>query len=172
MRRWCFIFVAASALAGMAAPQPVRNPFWPIGHEGVRTVISPVPRVRKAPGVKPVPVAEKPAVQEEVKAPTGEATVAEWEAACEQVKVGVVMRARQAGGGERASIIFNGRVCDVGEEVKAVSQHRVFVWRFAGIGNGGIVRLVRLRTEPYVEKPQLERNNFSFREFLKKQIKD
>lgn len=170
MRRWLLFTVAACGLTSVAAPQPVRNPFWPVGYEGKRAVISPVPRVRKAPEppkVQPKPAA-KPAVQEEAKIPTGAATVAEWEMACGQVKVGVVMRARQKGGAERASVIFNGRVCNVGEEVKAVSNHRVFVWRFAGIGEGGVVRLIRVRTEPFVEKPSLERTSKGVFDFFKK----
>lgn len=170
MRHALLLIVVACGFASLAAPQPVRNPFWPVGYEGKRAVISAVPRVRKAPEpVKTTPkVVAKPTVQEEAKIPTGAATVAEWEMACGQVKVGVVMRARQKGGTERASVIFNGRVCNVGEEVKAVSNHRVFVWRFAGIGEGGVVRLVRVRTEPFVEKPSLERTSKGVFDFFRK----
>ena len=155
MRRALLVMGVLVGLVVEAAPQPVRNPFWPVGYEGERTVISPVPRVQKvfAPAPEPVKKEEpKPVVQEAPK-PKGAATVAEWAAARAQIKVGVVMRARNvAGANERASVIFNGKVCNVGEEVKIDTQYRSYVWRFEGIGKGGVVKLVRVRTEDIAPK--------------------
>lgn len=176
----CLAFWAAGTcgLLCAAAPQPVRNPFWPVGYEGERTLISPVPRVRKVSEPPPAPetpaTPASPTVQEEEKRPTGEATVEEWKAACRQIKVGVVMRARKKGSDERASVVFNGQVCNVGEEVRMPTRRWVFVWRFAGIGAGGVVRLVRLRTQPVVDvpPPEVKEKNTSFFDFIKNKTKD
>lgn len=175
MKRWIVWVVVTGGLVCVAAPQPVRNPFWPVGYEGERAVISPVPRVRKAPMTAPQPEKEKssaPVVQEEEKPPTGEATVEEWRIACRQIKVGVVMRARKKGAEELASVIFNGKICNVGEEVLMDTKHRRFIWKFAGIGRGGVVRLVRVRTEPIVQKPASGSASKGFIDFIKNQIKE
>ena len=174
MRRALLILGVFLGLRVAAAPQPVRNPFWPVGYEGERTVISPVPRVQKALAPAPEPVKKESAqpVVQDVPKPTGAATVAEWTAARAQIKVGVVMRARNvAGANERASVIFNGKVCNVGEEVAIESQHRRYVWRFEGIGKGGVVKLVRVRTEDVAPKTAGESAKELFN-FIKNKIKE
>lgn len=145
------LVVASAAAAG----KPVRNPFWPIGYEGSREVISadyrPTPVEKKveatAAAAQPPPAAAQgaPAVAQAKKEAAREtvrpATDAEWNAAKKQIRVGGLIRAKMPDGTERANVILDGKPYGDGD-LKSVSfGGRRYVWRVSGLEGGDRPRL-------------------------------
>lgn len=141
MRTALLLSLALTLVASVAtaAGTPVRNPFWPIGHEGKREVISA--------DYRPVSAREPEKTQPEtasvsatgrakadvVRNPALPATDAEWNAAKKRIRVGGLIRAKRPDGTERANVILDGRPYGDGD-LKSVSLGgRRYVWRISGL---------------------------------------
>jgi len=74
MRAPVVMLAALAAVIAVAdAPKAVRNPFWPIGHQGVSTPISAEVRAKPAPPEKKEPTEEERAKEEAAKKAAAEA---------------------------------------------------------------------------------------------------
>lgn len=141
----CALLLAA---ASVAAPQPVRNPFWPIGHTGVREAITAdleqraefevKPAIKAPPAPKaavPVKRETRPAVVAKPAQPDV-ATEADWAAALKTIRVGGRISARSANGVCRQSIMLDGRSYADGDLKSVSNAGRRFTWRVAGLAEG------------------------------------
>jgi len=135
----------------LAATIPLRNPFWPIGHSGVREVITDEPRVEiKAASadeekrdVETSVNAETIAAaraQAEAEAAQGDSTDRLWIAARKSLKIGGIVKS-----GERQSVSINGSIYADGDVVATNFDGNRFFWRVRGLTESGILRLQRLR---------------------------
>ena len=134
------------AAAGMA----LRNPFWPVGWDGEREVISPEPRFS--------PKAEGQQEREDDDVKTGlEATSSEegmlqgnfenrlWIAAKKQLKFdGSTIRTTDAGK-SRQAVTINGRVYCDGDLVSVNFNSMRFTWRVKSLTESRTMKLQRVR---------------------------
>lgn len=136
--------VAAAGLTNAvpAARAAVRNPFWPIGYEGERAVISAENRA-------PVPVRPSDAPEESETslsaAPSEIATAQHWIAARRSLRVGGTVIVRDDDGTTRTSVIINGNAYADGDYVSITHHGRRFTWRVKGLTDSGVLKLIRVR---------------------------
>lgn len=135
----------------LAATIPLRNPFWPIGYNGVREIITDEPRVEikvtsedeAKKDVETSVNAETIAAaraQAEAEASQGDATDRLWIAARKSLKIGGIVKI-----GDRQSITINGNVYADGDIVAAIHEDCRFFWRVRGLTENGTLQLLRLR---------------------------
>lgn len=167
-----------SGLALVSDAAPVRNPFWPIGYEGVREEISanvrqkPKPIVKETPksvaAPKPQPrvptAAEKAKAEAEAKLRAEEAKrlaeIAErkkreigeehWTAARKALRFGGRVKVHGDERGERMSVMINGNTYVDGDLVSFTHDHRRFTWRVTGLTEADTLKLERVKAR-YLE---------------------
>ena len=148
--------------AAMAATAPVRDPFWPVGYEGTRRVISAEPRLSstgepKAEGVKPesveVPETSKTNVVQSAADPAEAwARRAEearlklemdnrWNKAVKELRFGGVVKMRQG----PSAVLINGKARAEGDYVRLDHDGYRFIWRVAGSETERKLRLDRVK---------------------------
>ena len=145
--------VLALTVTAAAAPVPVRNPFWPQGHEGTREVITaqldtrgalavaPAPKVE----AKPQPVAVTPPVAPPQPPPPEHASDEEWTAALHQIKIGGRIRVRNPDGSTKNCILLDGKSYADGDVKNVVFAGRRFAWKIQGLNDSqSSIRLDRL----------------------------
>lgn len=150
--------VAGLAATSSAAPQGVRNPFWPVGYQGETSPISAEIRVKPKP--KPPAPPPKPKVVEPEKELTAKAAAeaaaeaakpkvipAEaWIAARRTLKIGNPAVFRLAKGATRASININGHIYVDGDLISVNHEGRRFTWRIGGITDAvSTLKLIRVK---------------------------
>lgn len=171
MRPILTILVLAGGLSAYAGGTPVRNPFWPIGHDGKREVISADYHLTRARELeearleaerrkaeeeeaarrkaaeaekRAVAVAAKAAVAKASSAkrdPNVPATDAEWTAALRQIRIGGRIRARRPDGTESACVVLDGKPYADGD-LKTISfAGRRYTWRVTGLSGDGKSRV-------------------------------
>lgn len=172
---------------GVALATPVRNPFWPIGYEGVREEISSNVRERPKPIVKPEvqPAASKPRVltaAEKAKAEAEAKRVAEeakrlaeiaeqkkreiteehWVTARKAMRFGGRVKLRDDAGVLCTSVMINGNTYVDGDLVSFTYDHRRFTWRVTGLTDSGTLKLERVKAR-YLEdtKKSEEKKNLN-----------
>lgn len=144
----------------------VRNPFWPIGYEGRREVITAEVRVtakktepdRKAREVETAAAAaaKKARAEEEARAAEAKAaaeraereriiTPAHWDAALRSLRIAGRVKVRADDGTERSSVMINGRAYADGDLVSFTHGRNRFTWRVANLTSGTSVRLDRVK---------------------------
>lgn len=184
MRAILFILVLAGGLSASAGEAPVRNPFWPIGHDGKREVISAdyhLTRARELEEARLEAERRKAAEEEaarlkaaeaekraadavlkaaESKAPVGKrdpnvpATDAEWTVALRQIRIGGRMRARRPDGTESACVVLDGKPYADGD-LKTISfAGRRYTWRVTGLSGDGKSRVRLERVKDRAENPK------------------
>lgn len=146
--------VFAAALLSAAAfadgePMPVRNPFWPIGYEGERAVITAEPRVTVAPVAAPV-VSEEPKTAADVEsvavaAPEAGESSQLWDAARGALSVSSPMTVTGVDGVRRSSVMINGKAYADGDYVSITHRDSRFTWKVVGLNESDVLRLERVR---------------------------
>ena len=142
----------------IAAAIAVRNPFWPIGYEGEREVISAEPIVD-------INVAT-PATDEEETATAGAAarssqTISDrhWSEARKTLKTGGMTVVTGQDGKRRQCIMINGLAYGDGDLISVNHENHRFTWRVKGLTNRDTIKLVRVRAKK-IEDDKLDENKF------------
>lgn len=143
-------------VAVLAATLPLRNPFWPVGYEGEREIISDEPRVQAKAPVEAIP---EPAVAETATAvvapPVDAAALAAeeenrasrlWVAARKTLRIGGTLKLE--GAENRQAVSINGRIYSDGDLVSVNHEDRRFTWRVKGLSQGGTLKLQRIKFRP------------------------
>jgi len=163
-----------------AATTGVRNPFWPMGYEGEREVIS--SNVRQQPKAaakahvvltpaqkaaqEAVVAAEKAeaekaakekaakeaAARAEAERKKREITDGHWEAAKAALTFGGRVKFREDDVYKTSSIVINGKVYADDDLVSFTHDSRRYTWRVEGLSDKNMLKLVRVRAK-YIEKP-------------------
>lgn len=126
----------------------VRNPFWPIGYEGVREEISANPKVE----VQTAPLAEG---DDTATAATAAAlarnakTISSrhWAEARKTLRVTGTATATAANGAKRHGVIINGNTYGNGDLISINHEGRRFTWRIQGLTEGATLKLARVRAK-------------------------
>ena len=150
-----FVLLAAA----LTAATPVRDPFWPVGYEGTRHVISAEPRLpppdsmaaedaapaKDAAGT--VDALGEVAVARQAEEQRLAAQMAErWNVARKALSVGGSVMTRSAGGAANVtSVLINGKAYGVGDLVCVDRDGYRFVWRIGRNDADGNLRLNRVR---------------------------
>jgi hypothetical protein len=142
------------AVPVMVAAIAVRNPFWPIGYEGVREVISAEPTVEVSPAhgdaddSTATAAAVAAAADARIKGETG-ITARQWQEARNSLRIiGTTVVTDVMTGKKRKSVIINGGTYADGEYVSANHEGNRFTWRVTGITGGKTLKLKRVRAKP------------------------
>ena len=121
----------------------VRNPFWPIGFEGEREVISAEPTVDVSVAVAPT---------DDDTATAGAAarssqTISDrhWSDARKTLKTSGIAVVTGQDGTRRQCIMINGLAYGDGDLVSVNHNGRRFTWRVKGLTNKDTIKLVRVR---------------------------
>lgn len=122
-------------------PKPVRNPFWPQGYEGERTVIS----------ADSVVVRPDAAVQDDEAAQAESGyeitTSRHWVAARKTLKIGGTIIAKADDGSVRTSVVINGYPYTDGDLLSVTHDGRRFTWRIGGLSDNSVLKLIRVRVK-------------------------
>ena len=159
MKTTCAFLAALlpAAVFAAAEPMPVRNPFWPIGYEGERAVITAEPRVKVAiPSVSSVgddTQTAADAVAMAVAATAETATPQHWAAARKTLAVGSPLVLAGPDGMRRSSVMINGKAYADGDFVSVTHSGRRFTWKVIGLNDSDVLKLVRIRAKK-VEDPE------------------
>ena len=136
----CLFIIAAIA---------VRNPFWPIGFEGEREIISAEPKVD---------VSVATATTDEDTATAGAAarssqTISDrhWSEARKTLKTSGITVVTGQDGTRRQCIMLNGLAYGDGDLVSVNHNGRRFTWRVKGLTEKDTVKLVRIRAKTIEE---------------------
>jgi len=137
-----FAFAVTSVFA---VTIPLRNPFWPIGYNGTREIISEEPRVQLKAASEPADDSETSVTAETI----AEAEEAEnahtadrlWIAARKTLRIGGTMRLDNG----KQAITINDKIYGDGDLVSVnVKDHR-FTWRVKGLNGKDTLKLQRIR---------------------------
>lgn len=147
----------------------VRNPFWPIGYEGKREVITAEVRVvpqapeevrmsqtaetavEAAAAAAERAAAEQAAREAAAKAAAEKAaleriiTPQHWVEARRALRIAGRVKVKADDGTERSSIMINGRAYADGDLISFTHGRNRFTWRVANLTSGSSVRLDRVR---------------------------
>jgi len=121
----------------------VRNPFWPIGYEGTREVISAEPAV----DVRPAAAAAEDDTATAATAARSSQTISgrHWTEARKTLRIGGIAVATDADGGRRQCVMINGLAYGDGDLISVNHDNRRFTWRVQGLTDGATIKLVRVR---------------------------
>lgn len=126
----------------------VRNPFWPIGYEGVREVISAEPTV----DLKAAASAE-----DETATAASDAIAAQaaqtpqvnanrlWIEARKTLRIGGIATVTDNDGTRHNCIMINGLAYGNGDLISTNHENHRFTWRVQGLTKGETVKLTRVR---------------------------
>ena len=128
----------------------VRNPFWPIGHEGVKEEISAEPKVEvraaaldAADDTATAGAAAQAAQQAAIAAKSVSALT--WAEARKTLRISGTTTVTGPDGKKRHSVIINGRTYGDGDLISINHEDHRFTWRVQGLTEGATLRLMRLR---------------------------
>ena len=130
----------------IAAAIAVRNPFWPIGYEGVKEVISPEPRVE----TKQLVDTEAEISARLAAALAKDATVISkrhWIEARKLLRVTGSATVTDKDGKQRLGLIINGNTYGDGDFISINHEGRRFTWRILGFSKGGSLKLQQFRAK-------------------------
>jgi len=141
----------------LAATIPLRNPFWPIGYQGTREIITDEPRVQFKTTAETGDDRQTSVTAEAIAAAAEEADLSHtadrlWIAARKTLKIGNTMRID----GGKQSLAINGKIYADGDLVSVNVDGRRFTWRVKGLNGKDTLKLQRIRfrelDEPVEEK--------------------
>ena len=133
----------------IATSLAVRNPFWPIGHEGEREVISAEPKVE-------VQSSTGSDGEETATAATAAALAADsqtisarnWQEARKTLRItGTTVVTDRQTLRQRQSVIINGYTYGDGDLISVNHDGRRFTWRIRGLTDGATLKLERIRVK-------------------------
>ena len=129
----------------------LRNPFWPIGYEGVREEIS--AEARTAAKTPPPPEAKEEvqtakSQQETRQREMARATSRSWISARKSLRIGGTALAKQPDGSTKSSVFINGRDYVDNDLVSINHNGHRFTWRVTGLTENGTLKLERVRARP------------------------
>ena len=141
----------------------VRNPFWPIGHDGVKETISAEPKIVIAADSDETAAADTataPANAHDA-APTAAPAAhavssSDWAKARRTLRISGTTTVTDRQGGKRYSVIINGLTYGNGDLISINYNGRRFTWRVQGLKEGGTVKLVRLRAKELTDEKEGE----------------
>ena len=158
------VLLAGAAAFAEGEPVPVRNPFWPIGYEGERAIITAEPRVK----VKPPTVTETKdetqtaaqvaavaAAAAAASSPKSESMSQYWIEARGALSVDSPLIVTRDGVPRRSSVMINGKVYADGDFVSITHAGRRFTWKVMGLNDSDVLKLVRVRVRK-VDEPAKE----------------
>ena len=132
----CLLILAAIA---------VRNPFWPIGFEGEREIISAEPKVDVS--VATAPTDEDTATAGAVARSSQTISDRHWSEARKTLKTSGITVVTGQDGTRRQCIMLNGLAYGDGDLVSVNHNGRRFTWRVKGLTEKDTVKLVRIRAK-------------------------
>lgn len=140
----CLLILAAIA---------VRNPFWPIGFDGEREIISAEPKVDVS--VATAPTDEDTATAGAVARSSQTISERHWSEARKTLKTSGITVVTGQDGTRRQCIMLNGLAYGDGDLVSVNHNGRRFTWRIKGLTEKDTVKLVRVRAKTIEEtKPK------------------
>ena len=140
----CLLILAAIA---------VRNPFWPIGFDGEREIISAEPKVDVS--VATAPTDEDTATAGAVARSSQTISERHWSEARKTLKTSGITVVTGQNGTRRQCIMLNGLAYGDGDLVSVNHNGRRFTWRIKGLTEKDTVKLVRVRAKTIEEtKPK------------------
>lgn len=121
----------------------VRNPFWPIGFEGTREVISaePVVEVKTAAATADDDTATAATAARSSQTISGK----HWADARKTLRIGGIAVVTSPDGGKRQCVMINGLAYGDGDLISINHNHRRFTWRVQGLTSGATIKLTRVR---------------------------
>ena len=135
----------------LIAAVAVRNPFWPIGYEGVKEEISAEPKVEvRAPTTETDDTATAGAEAQAAEQAARAAQVVSsrtWAEARKTLRISGTTTITDAKGRKRYSAIINGLTYGDGDLISVNHKGHRFTWRVQGLTEGASLRLVRLRVK-------------------------
>ena len=123
----------------------VRNPFWPIGFEGEREIISAEPKVDVS--VTTTPTDEDTATAGAVARSSQTISDRHWSEARKTLKTSGITVVTGQDGTRRQCIMLNGLAYGDGDLVSVNHNGRRFTWRVKGLTEKDTVKLVRIRAK-------------------------
>lgn len=134
----------------LLAAVAVRNPFWPIGYEGVKEEISAEPKVetRSADANETDDTATAGAVaQAAAQAELAAQIVSSksWAEARKTLRISGTTTVTDIRGRKRQSVIINGLTYGNGDLISVNHEGHRFTWRVQGLTEGSTLRLLRVR---------------------------
>jgi len=147
-----------SALIAAIAAIAVRNPFWPIGYEGVREQISAEPKVEVLPATaseaEETETAASVAATAAALAQTNEAiSTRNWIEAKKALRIsGTTVVTDINTGQQKQGVIINGYSYGDGDLISFNHEGRRFTWRIKGLSDGSTLKLVRVRAKQLDEE--------------------
>ena len=132
----CLLILAAIA---------VRNPFWPIGFEGEREIISAEPKIDVS--VATTPTDEDTATAGAVARSSQTISDRHWSDARKTLKTSGITVVTGQDGTRRQCIMLNGLAYGDGDLVSVNHNGRRFTWRVKGLTEKDTVKLVRVRAK-------------------------
>ena len=140
----CLLILAAIA---------VRNPFWPIGFDGEREIISAEPKIDVS--VATAPTDEDTATAGAVARSSQTTSERHWSEARKTLKTSGITVVTGQDGTRRQCIMLNGLAYGDGDLVSVNHNGRSFTWRIKGLTEKDTVKLVRIRAKTIEEtKPK------------------
>ena len=136
----CLFIIAAIA---------VRNPFWPIGFEGEREIISAEPKVDVS--VATATTDEDTATAGAVARSSQTISDRHWSEARKTLKTSGITVVTGQDGTRRQCIMLNGLAYSDGDLVSVNHNGRRFTWRVKGLTEKDTVKLVRIRAKTIEE---------------------
>ena len=135
----------------LIAAVAVRNPFWPIGYEGVKEEISAEPKVEVH--VSATETDDTATAGAEAQAAEQAARAAQvvssrtWAEARKTLRISGTTTVTDAKGRKRQSVIINGLTYGNGDLISINHEGHRFTWRVQGLTEGATLRLTRLRVK-------------------------
>jgi len=135
----------------LLAAVAVRNPFWPIGYEGVKEEISDAPKVEvHAPVTETDDTATAGAEAQAAEQAARAAQVVSsrtWAEARKTLRISGTTTVTDDKGRKRQSLIINGLTYGNGDLISVNHEGHRFTWRVQGLTEGATLRLIRLRAK-------------------------
>ena len=126
----------------------VRNPFWPIGYEGVREVISAEPTVdlkTATPAEEETATAATDAIAAQAAQTTQVTSSRLWIEARKTLRIGGIATVTDNDGTRHNCIMINGLAYGNGDLISINHANHRFTWRVQGLTKGETVKLTRVR---------------------------
>ena len=135
----------------LIAAVAVRNPFWPIGYEGVQEESSAEPKVEvRAPTTETDDTATAGAEAQAAEQAARAAQVVSsrtWAEARKTLRISGTTTVTDDKGRKRQSVIINGLTYGNGDLISVNHEGHRFTWRVQGLTEGSTLRLIRLRVK-------------------------
>lgn len=125
----------------------VRNPFWPLGFDGTREVITAEPIVDVAAASEGAEEQDDTTTAGAVAAISKTVTSKHWAEARKGLRVGGRSVVTRPDGTKRQSVMINGLVYGDGDYISITSNNRRFTWKIQGLTEGETLKLVRVRAK-------------------------